>query len=70
MGYMYLLLPAKCLLQGHSLALVGAQQFSSGKENLYGENVVHIGTLQGGTTTKAQGTTAITVGAVVYFNAC
>ncbi len=52
-------------IQALNFALEGAQQFSSGK----GHNVNFYWNLTEGTTAKAQGTTAIAVGAVDYFEA-
>ena len=45
-------------------SLLGAQQFSSGEGQFYQENVNFYWNLAKGTTAKAQGTTAIAVGAV------
>ena len=52
-----------------NFALEGAQ-FSSGNGHFYELNVKLYWNLAGGTTAKAQGTTAIAVGAVGYFKAC
>ena len=53
--------------QALNFASKGAQQLSSDKGHFYGENVSCIGTLQRPPQQKRQGTKAIAVGTLVYF---